>query len=338
MNYVGLDIHKKHIQVQHMTSDGTLGLKSRIATSEAALLSVLDELEGPLSVSLEAGRNHWWISQLLLSQAKVSKLQVVDPRRSRNLAQELSVQKGYGRAKNDRIDAEMLSEIDRLGVSPVIHLASAAELELRSLCRHRFMLVGLSRSLSNRIQAILAMHGIRSTTRALLDDPELSSLDHLQGYIPHMIGQFLDQIRLINKQLESTERRLNKCLPEKDPSIKLLLTTPGIGIVTARIIMSEIFSISYFESPKYLISYSGLAPVEDESAGRKGIIKLNKHCNYFLKYAFVIAAHTARRHPKYKAKYNRDVRKHGKIRAKTNLARRIAKAVFWMLTRQQPFK
>ena len=50
------------------------------------------------------------------------------------------------------------------------------------------------------------------------------------------------------------------------------------------------------------------------------------------------AAHAARTHPKYRRKYDRDVKKYGKTIAKLNLARRIAKAVYWMLTRQQPFQ
>ena len=86
------------------------------------------------------------------------------------------------------------------------------------------------------------------------------------------------------------------------------------------------------------MSYSGLAPVMKESAGKKGTIKLNRFCNYYLKYAFIGAAHSARHHPRYKRKYEQDVKRHGKIIAKLNLARRLAKAVYWMLTRQQPFR
>ncbi len=120
--------------------------------------------------------------------------------------------------------------------------------------------------------------------------------------------------------------------------MKILASHPGIGPVFSRTILSEIFDIRYFNEPKYLVSYAGLAPIENVSAGRKkGRIRLNRHCNYYLKYAFVSAANSARLYPKYRRKYEIDVKKHGKMIAKLNLARRIVKNIYWMLTRQQPF-
>jgi len=107
--------------------------------------------------------------------------------------------------------------------------------------------------------------------------------------------------------------------------MKIMTSHPGIGPVFGRIILSEKFDIRYFKALKYLISYSGLAPLDNESAGRKkGKIRLNRHCNYYLKYAFVAAANCGHQHPKYRRKYETDVKKQGKMIAKLNLARRIA--------------
>ncbi|MCK5148417.1 IS110 family transposase [bacterium] len=117
-----------------------------------------------------------------------------------------------------------------------------------------------------------------------------------------------------------------------------MLSTPGIGIVLARIILTEIVDITHFKEPKYLVSYAGLAPLVQQSGKHKGKVKLNEHANHYLKYAFVEAAHSARNYHKYKDKYRKDVKEHDKIIAKLNLARRITKSVFWMLTRQQYFK
>ncbi len=117
----------------------------------------------------------------------------------------------------------------------------------------------------------------------------------------------------------------------------LLMTAPGIGPVIARIVATEILNITYFEGPEYLISYSGLAPMDCDSDGKKGPIKLNRHCNYYLKYAFLQAAHNAWDHPHFRRKYERDLKKSGKTIAKFNLARRRIKSVYWMLLRQQPY-
>lgn len=120
--------------------------------------------------------------------------------------------------------------------------------------------------------------------------------------------------------------------------MKLILTVPGFGVIIARIVITEILDIKYFARPENLISYSGLAPFVNESANRKGPEKINRYSNHFLKYAFVQAAHHAADNPYFKKKYASDIKKHDKIIPKLNLARRLARTVYWILTRQQPFK
>jgi transposase len=143
---------------------------------------------------------------------------------------------------------------------------------------------------------------------------------------------------LYSKQLKRCERHLSSLLPESDQQIKILMTALGISIVISRIILTELFSIKDFNHPKYVISFAGLAPIVDESSNKFGMIKLNRYCNYYLKYAFIMAAHSARTYIRYRKKYNNDIKENGKIRAKINLARRIVKSVYRMLIRQHnPF-
>lgn len=212
------------------------------------------------------------------------------------------------------------------------HLPTEEQLEWRSLVQQ-------STAAGGRLQGLLSMHGVRISTDSLRDDfqAQLGSLESLPNYARCTLQHLLEHIRLYQRQIKHCERRLSKCLPPSHPQIKILMSAPGIGIVLARVMLSEILSIHYFEAPKYLVSYAGLAPVENTSGGKKGVIELNHHCNYYLKYAFVQAAHTARHNPKYRKKYNQDEKRHGKTRAKINLARRMIKAVYWMLTRQESF-
>jgi len=340
MYYTGLDIHKERTQIQHMDGDGTLGISMNIPTEAKSLLAFLEQLDAPTAVCLEATGSSWWISRLLMDHPRVARLAVVDPRRSRHLAEELSVQSGYGRAKNDRIDAEMLAELLRRDIAPAIHLPGEGQMECRALCRHRLSLVQQRTRACSRIQAILTSQGVRICTRLLLEDLEAqqAAFQRLPGYAQFSITDLLNQIRLYQQQIDAGEIKLNKLLPPEDPQVLRLLSAPGIGPILARIIICEISDIARFREPKYLISYAGLAPVVAESAGKRGRVALNPHCNHYLKYAFMMAAHAARRHPRYRHKYQKDVKYHGKIRAKINLARRIAKAVYWMLTRQQCFE
>lgn len=340
MYHTGCDVHKKTCHLQHMDEDGALGLSKNVPTTREALAKFLDRLDGSTTITLEATRGYWWLNQFFVRHPKVSQVNVVDSRRSRKLAQELSVRSGYGRAKNDRIDAEMLAEQTRRGLAPTIHVPTPSQLADRTLNRHHLMLVRLKTMAANRIHGILSMHGVFTAIATLRNNVAQRDqiLRELPGYVELFVNNMLKQIELFDQQTDQCDQELDKMLPRSNPTIKLLMTAPGIGIVLARTIATEILAPSYLREPKYLLSYAGLAPLQNESAGKKGPMKLNQFCNYYLKYAFVAAAHGARTHPRYCRKYEQDVKQHGKIRAKLNLARRLAKAVYWMLTRQQPYK
>ena len=334
MDYIGLDVHSKYSTLQHITEDGALGLEMTVTTTSSEFSKYLALLDAPSVITFEASRSYWWLYQYFSNHPKIMDVHVVDPRRSRNLSKELSVKQGYGRAKTDRIDAEMLAELSRRDLAPKIQ-----QLELRTLNRHRFSLIQQITLSLNRIYAILSMHGATTTKSILLGDIQATSelLSKLPDYVSVQARDLIDQINLYNNQIETCENTLDELLPESHSQIKLLMTIPGFGIVCSRTVYTEIFDISHFDAPKNLISYAGLAPVEHRSAGKQKGVKLNKFCNYYLKYALMIVAHTARTHPKFQRKYQHDIKIHNKTIAKLNIARRLAKTVYWMLTHQQPF-
>ena len=340
MYYTGCDAHKKNSTLQHIDEDGTLGLSMTITSSPTGFDAFFDQLDAPTVVTFEASRGYWWLHQYLSKHPKVDRVVVVDPFRSRKLADELSVQKGYGRAKNDRIDSEMLAEQTRLGLASGIRVPTVEQLERRTVCRHRFELSHKRTVSANLIHSTLAMHGHAIALKELISNQQSRQrlFEQLPHYVQTLITDFMTQIELFEKQIAGTEQLLDKLLPKSQEQMKLLMTAPGFGPVCSRIVLTEIFDIANFKAPKSLINYSGLAPLEQDSAGRKGTVKLNRHCNYYLKYAFMVAAHAARTHPRYRRKYEQDVKKHGKTQAKINLARRLAKAIYWMLDRQQLFK
>ena len=339
MYFTGIDVHSNQSTLQHMTEDGYLGVDLELKTREECFNEFFSQFDQQSIVVLEAGRHHWWLNNILEQHPNISEVKVVDARRSRKIAEELSVQRGYGRAKNDRIDAEMLAELARQDLAPEIHVLTLEQLAPRSIVRHRSRLLVQHTRAINTLHGLLGMHGVILNTKDFFEQyaAKADAVKTLPPYCLIIIDDLLSQIQLYDTQIGTIEAELDTLLPPDHPQIKLLMTAPGIGIVLARIIYTEIRDIRFFKEPKYLISYSGLAPFDQESNGKKGTIKLNRYSNHWLKYAFVEAAHHARTHEKYKHKYEADVKKHGKIRAKLNLARRLTKAVYWMLTRQQPF-
>ena len=121
----------------------------------------------------------------------------------------------------------------------------------------------------------------------------------------------------------------------------LLLTIPGIGWVLAYTIAAEIGDIARFASPRKLVGYSGLCPrvYQSGASDRRG--PLAKHGPRYLRWALVEAAVHARNHPAYRERYERTKARLGRQRgakvAQVDLARRLAEAIWHMLTRNQPF-
>lgn len=323
-----------------MDQDGALGFEAAIPTDRESFAKVIDRLNQPLTVTLEAGRNYWWIQQYLSNHPLVKNVTVVDPMNSRTIAKELAVNAGYGRAKNDRIDAEMLAELGRRGLSRSINLPDPQQMANRSVCRQRFELIVQRTRTKNHIQSLLAMHGVRASTNELISSDEIRDnvFARLPDFAAFIIKQDIEKVWFCNEKIAECEKLLDTLLPKSNKDIDILLSAPGIGIILARIMLTEIVDITHFKEPKYLISYAGLAPVAHYSGKNKGKIKLNEHANHYLKYAFIEAAHAARTYPKYRDKYKKDVKEHDRITAKVALARRLAKSVFWMLTRQQYYK
>ena len=124
--------------------------------------------------------------------------------------------------------------------------------------------------------------------------------------------------------------------------IPLLMTAPGIGWITGFTIASEIGEINRFSSPVKLTGYTGLCPRVSQSGeiDRRG--PLSKHGPKYLRWGLMEAAIAASSHQLYKERYQRTKRRLGRQRgakvAQIELARKLTEAIWYMLTRNQPFK
>jgi len=121
--------------------------------------------------------------------------------------------------------------------------------------------------------------------------------------------------------------------------VPLLMTVPGIGWVLAYTIAAEIGDIDRFGSPRKLAGYSGLCPrvYQSGESDRRGPLAKQGP-----KYALgARRGRRARQHSTYRERYQRTKTRLGKQRgakvAQVDLARRLAEAIWHMLTRNQPF-
>src|SRR6266516_1015583 len=120
-----------------------------------------------------------------------------------------------------------------------------------------------------------------------------------------------------------------------------LCPAPGISWVLAYTIAAEIGDIGRFPSPRKLAGYSGLCPRVYQSGERDLRGPLSKQGPRYLRWALVEAATHACTAAVYRDRYQQTKARIGKQRgakvAQIDLARRLAEAIWHMLSREQPF-
>jgi transposase len=165
--------------------------------------------------------------------------------------------------------------------------------------------------------------------RLELPDPWRRSVD----VSLHLIDELDLQIAEVARALRSTA--------PNHPYLPLLMTAPGIGWVLAFTIAAEIGDISRFPSATKLQGYTGLCPEVVQSGGSDRRGPLSKHGPKYLRWALLEATMHALRHPVYSERYQRTKKRAGRQRgakvAQVEIARRLTRAIWHMLTSNEPF-
>jgi transposase len=136
-------------------------------------------------------------------------------------------------------------------------------------------------------------------TRGRLKAPRAALLDALHGRVTDhhrfMLQLHLTQLDAINGAIAAIEARIGDALGPFRSAVVLLTTMPGISETTARVLIAEIGTdMTRFPSVGHLISWAGLCPRLDESAGKRRSTRTRQSAPW-LKPTLVNAAWAATR-------------------------------------------
>lgn len=244
--------------------------------------------------------------------------------------------------KTDRIDAWVLAELSRRELVPAIWLPSFEQRAERERARWRLYLVRKRSSLKHRVHAQLLAFGHACPVSDLFGRQGRELLSRLDFPDPWR-GGVLAAVRMIDDldaQITDIDREL-KALGGEHPYVSTLMTAPGIAWVLGYTIAAEIGDIHRFSSPAKLTGYTGLCPRVYQSGNTDRRGHLTHAGPKYLRWALIEAATHACRHPVYRARYQRNKARLGRQRgakvAQVDIARRLAEAIWHMLTRNQPF-
>jgi transposase len=244
--------------------------------------------------------------------------------------------------KTDKIDAKVLAELSRRDLVPAIWLPTPSVRAERERARFRLHLVHHRVALKNRIHATLLAFGHPCPVSDLFGESGRALLDRLAIPEP-WAGTVSASLRLIDElddQIDAAERELRR-LGANHPYMSLLQTVPGVGWVLAYTIASEVGDIARFESPKKLVGYTGLCPRVYQSGGTDRRGRIAKNGPTYLRWALIEASIHACKSPLYKPAYDRTKARLGRDRggkvARVELGRKLAEAMWHMLTKGERF-
>jgi transposase len=105
-----------------------------------------------------------------------------------------------------------------------------------------------------------------------------------------MLKLHLDLITALDAALQGVDAAVGKALTPVSDAAELLKTIPGISDVVAHVVIAEIgVDMSRFPTAGHLVSWAGLCPRNDESAGKRRSTRVRKSGTW-LKTTLVTAA------------------------------------------------
>jgi transposase len=362
-NCAGLDVHKKVVVAAIIVEGRPKEIRS-FGTMTTDLLELSDWLMscGVTHVAMEStGEYLKPIFNILENNFEVM------------LVNAQHISKVPGR-ETDVSDAEWIADLLRHGLLKASFIPPVGQRELRELTRFRSTFVKERSTLVNRVQKVLESANIKLSSvasdvvgvsgRAMLEaiiagnaTPEqMADLSKgrlrskrtelsraLEGRVkPHhrfVLTELLSQI----DSLEETIARFNQeieeyCRPFEE-AVALLDTIPGVARETAENIVAEIGTdMNRFPTANHLASWAGVAPGNNESAGKKRsgrTRKGNQPLGVALNQAAHAAAHTKDTY--LSAQYHRLAGRRGKKRALVAVAHSILVIAYYMINRHVPY-
>src|SRR5206468_10520371 len=237
MEYIAFDAHKHYSLASVARPDGQLVREQRLPHERGALQQFLAQCEPGAPVAVETIGNMMGAIN-----------------------------------KTDKLDVRGLNQLQRNGTLPTVWIPPGELRDQGDLPRTRMVLVRQRTQLKNRSHATLAQYALHhlevsdlfgARGRALLRQ-RLALLPPCTAYATQ---QLLEQVENLDRQVRGFEHQIQTVF-KPTPTIQLLLTLPGVGLVLAVVIALEVGSIARFATAEKLAAYAGTTPRVHASGGK----------------------------------------------------------------------
>ena len=281
--------------------------------------------------------------------------------------------------KTDKKDSKWIADLYKFDLVRCSFIPPKEFRALRELSRYRFKLVCMKSSEKNRIQNCMTVSNIgianilsdpfgKTATEIIsyllehtsdtMDEKAIRNLikkgaksksddiiEAIKGYsIETDQAKKLELARAhldyLEKMITQTEVELYVRIKPYYEFVEYLTTIPGITAMSATLILSEIgINMSIFDDSSHLTSWCGLAPANNESAGKKKSVRIAKAGAYLkpLMVQCALAAIKSKREPYFAIKYQRIKKRRGHKKAIIAIARMMMVSIYHMISEKKPF-
>ena len=360
-NCAGLDVHKETVVAcGRRAIDGKVVREVRTfktATGELLALSEWLASQGCTHIVMEATGVYWKPVWNILSDGDFELI----------LANAAHVKNVPGR-KTDVNDATWLADLLAHGLIRASFVPDTQTQEQRGLLRTRKQLTRERTSHIQRLQKTLEEANVKldfvitdvmgTSGRAMIEaliageinpgklagladrrikaSPEILR-QALHGRVRQhhrfLLRLHLQQIDALDRAIAEIDKEVEANLDPFRPLIPVLTSIPGIGELAARVLLAEIgIDMSRFPTSGHLVSWAGLCPKNDESAGKRRSTRMRKGAPWLKTTLIQCAWAAARKKGSYlQAQFHRIRARRGAKKAVGAVAASILTAAYYMI-------
>lgn len=260
--YIGVDFHKMTCT---LCITDFFGLEKDTVTIDTdKLVEFLESYKGAeIAIETTGGSNHM-VSVLVASGHNAM---LVNTNKTKAI--------GLGGQKNDDKDAEVLSDLLRSEYLPKVHLKSLLSREVKTILVQREILVQTRVSLMCHVRGILREFGITMDVgpKNFYKFAPKAVSDISNEVIKKNLEENIEEIQKLKSREVEIEKSLRVFCETKHPEffkkVERLETVPGIGSITAMLMVAVMDDVTRFEDAQKWGSYLGLTPREFSSGEMK---------------------------------------------------------------------
>jgi transposase len=330
--YCGIDLHARTMYLCILNRDGEILVHRNMPAGPEPFLKTIAPYREDVVVCVACIFTWYWLADLCAREG----LPFV-------LGHALSMKAIHGgKAKNDKIDAQKIAVLLRGGMLPQAYVYPAEMRATRDLLRRRMHLMRKRAELLAHIQNTNSQYNLPEIGKKLAYKGNRDGVAErfLEPAVQKSIEVDLALIDHYDRLLSDVELTIVQTAKQHHAqALYQLQSVPGIGKILSLVLLYEIHDITRFPRVQDFVSYCRLVKCAKESAGKRYGTSGKKIGNAYLKWAFSEAAVLFLRNNAQGQKFlTRLEKKHGKGKALTILAHKLARAVYYMLTRDTVFE